>query len=100
MKDLNKLIETLPNLNKWVWQTVDGKRDFVTVDVKPRAFVRDGLLTISMEEGDTAGDYYGHYINEWEQSGVPYINEKLEQWAKALGAYWEWHDAGSIVLAL
>lgn len=56
-------------------------------EVKPYMFWRDGALRMSAEEGDGLADY-------WEM----FIHPDLEEWAHAKGYYWEWQDAGSLVL--
>ena len=94
-KTVEELQASLPLLRGLKW--VREERDFIEVLNKPHSFIRDGLLYISTEHGDGAGDYYGDYINEWEQSGVPYINPALEAWANDQGGYFEWMDGGSIV---
>ena len=95
MNTLEQLKESLPLLNGIKWDK--DARDFVNVMNKPHAFIKDGRLFVSMEHGDNAGDYYGQYISESEQSGPPYINQALEAWADSHKGYWEWMDAGSIV---
>jgi len=58
------------------------------------AFERDGLLFVSAEDGQGFADYYGQFTG-----GYPYIDERLEKFAEKHGCYWEWQDAGCIVLA-
>ena len=100
MDNLQNLQASLPTLKGFDFKRNEaGELDLIEVGRTPRSFIRDGMLFISMEEGDNAGDYYGHYINENEQSGVPYINDALEAWAEANKGYWEWQDAGSIVFS-
>jgi hypothetical protein len=90
---LQTLQNTLPTLTSYDF----SGDDLVEVQVKVSSFIRDNLLFISMEEGDSAGCYYGRYISESEQDGYPYINEALTDWAKSNGGYFEWQDAGTIV---
>jgi hypothetical protein len=61
---------------------------------KPTAFVRDGLLIVSAEEGDGAADYYGEF-----HDGDPWIDPELEKFAKKNGCFWEWENPGAISLA-
>lgn len=84
--------EDLPELDTFDW----NGDDLVEIRKRPRGFVDKGtgLLCVSGEEGDGFVDYYGEF-----RGGCPYINPKLEQWAKERGCYWEWRDAGSICLA-
>lgn len=86
MRDLNKLMADLPEIEA----DYDIKADKFIM-AKPHAFIRDNGLYINLCAGDFAGDYYGER-GSW-------INQKLEQWAKNMGAYWEWYDAETIVLA-
>jgi hypothetical protein len=97
MTTIQKLQASLPNLKVGDFKKVDGEYVFFTKEVAPRSFIRDGYLNISLEEGDGAGDYYGRYIAEDVQDGIPYINPVLEAWAKANGGYFEWQNAGCIV---
>lgn len=55
--------------------------------VKPHMFWMDGALHLSAEEGDGLADY-------WEL----FIHPDIEEWAVANGYYWDWKDAGSLVL--
>lgn len=59
----------------------------------PKTFVRDGLLFVSAEDGNNFADYYP------EMSDDPYIDPRLEKMADAYNTYWDWEDAGSIVLS-
>ncbi len=101
MDTLLDLQASLPTLRSWAHKRdADGKLDFVEVDRTPRSFVRDGMLFVSMEEGDGAGDYNGHWsMDGEEQDGIPYIADALVDWAKANKGYWEWQDGGSIVFS-
>ena len=58
----------------------------------PKTFVRDGLLFVSAEDGSYFADYYP------EMSDDPFIDPRLEKIADRYDTYWEWEDAGSIVL--
>jgi hypothetical protein len=83
-KNLFKLIDSLP--------LIEGDFDFKTDDfkmVKPYAFIRDGILCVSAENGDMAGDYYEDYINK-----------NLVEWAEKQGGYFEWYDAGTLVFSV
>ena len=84
MKKLEKLIETLPLIEK----DYDFKSDSWTY-VKPHARIVDNMIMVSCENGDMAGEYYEGYINS-----------KLVDWAKKHKTYWEWYDAGSIVTSI
>lgn len=58
------------------------------------AFIRDEkYVSVSMEHGDDAGDYYGEF-----RGGYPWINPKLETFAKQRKSYWEWQNPGAITL--
>lgn len=63
------------------------------IEKSVRAFIRDGVLIVSAEDGPNAADYYGEY-----RGGCPWINPKLEAWAEKHGCFWEWRDPGSIAL--
>lgn len=68
--------------------------DYAPVDnIKCSSFIRDGVLKVSGEDGRGLIDYYGEY-----RGGYPYINPKLEAFAKEHGMHWEWDDPGSISL--
>lgn len=90
---MQELQASLPMLKMYDWKN----EELIEVYVKPKSFIRDNMLFISMEEYDNAGDYYGRYINESEQDGIPFINDALEAWASANNGYFEWQDAGSVV---
>ena len=52
----------------------------------------DGVMVcVSAEHGDGVADYYGEF-----QGGDPYIEPRLEEWAKKFDAYWEWANPGQI----
>jgi hypothetical protein len=59
----------------------------------PKTYVKDGLLFVSAEDGNYFADYYP------EMSDDPFIDPRLEKIADRYDTYWEWEDAGSIVLA-
>lgn len=48
------------------------------------------ICYVSAEEGDDAAHYYGEF------GTGPWINPKLEAFAKAEGGYWEWRDPSAI----
>jgi len=54
----------------------------------PYVYQRDGLIYVSAEEGDNYADY-DNYL---------YIDEKLEDFADKYDTYWDWENAGAIVL--
>jgi hypothetical protein len=58
----------------------------------PKTYVEDGLLFVSAEDGNYFADYYP------EMSDDPFIDPRLEKIADRYDTYWEWEDAGSIVL--
>lgn len=99
MKSLQDLQASLPMLKSFDFKrNEEGDLDLIDVERKPHAFIRDGMLFVSMEEGDGAGDYYGHYsMDGEEQDGIPYIADVLEAWATEHKGYWEWQDGGTIV---
>jgi len=61
-------------------------------------------VTVSAEHGDNAADYYGEgalLLQEElgrpvEGAGLPWVNPKLEEWARGHGFYWEWVNPGVI----
>ena len=93
MRNINvqNLLENLPLLPNMVWNREAG--EYVDGFVAPRGFIRDGYLFVSGEEGDDAMDYYGEY-----RGGYAWINPVLEQFAADNNCYWEWENAGCIVL--
>lgn len=89
MSKTEKLQATLPTITTWDFKRNDsGELDLIPVEVKPHSFIRDGLLFISMEHGDNAGN-----------SDTMQVNPILEAWAEKQGGYWEWYDAGCVVFA-
>lgn len=61
------------------------------IDVHPTAFIRDGVLHVSAEDGQPWADYYGEH-----RGGYPWINPKLEEFAKQNDGFWEWVNPGCI----
>jgi hypothetical protein len=55
----------------------------------PYVFERNGLIYVSAENGDNYADY-DNYM---------FIDEKLEDLADSYDTYWDWENAGSIVLS-
>ena len=55
----------------------------------PKFFERNGLIYVSAENGDNYADYYNYM----------FIDEKLEDLADSFDTYWDWENAGSIVLS-
>lgn len=53
----------------------------------PTSFIKDNTLHVSGEDGDGFVEYYEYFIHP-----------DLEKWAEKKGLYWEWEDAGSIML--
>jgi len=98
MRKLETLQATLPLIKSLdMVKDAQGKFELVEVQVKPYSFINDGYLYISMEEGDDIGCFYGRYIDEDVQDGIPYVDDILEAWAIKNKGYWEWQDAGTIV---
>lgn len=62
-------------------------------DIKCSTFIRDGALCVNGEDGRGLIDYYGEF-----RGGYPYIDPKLEAFAKEHGMHWQWNDPGSISL--
>ncbi len=95
MSTLLNLQATLPTLKVLDFTPNDkGGMDMVEIEVEPYSFIRDDYLFVSTEVGDDAGDYYGEY-----RGGYPWINPRLEDWAKERNSYWEWQDGGTLVLS-
>jgi len=90
--NLEKLLKNVPEIVvDVVWN--EDKTDLVDVYGKPHAFIRDDMLFVSGEHGDGACDYYGEY-----RGGCAWINPILEKFAADNKCYWEWENAGCIVL--
>lgn len=53
----------------------------------------NAVVCVSAEHGDIAADYYGEFTGYY-----PWINPKLESFAKKHGCYWEWVNPGLIAL--
>ena len=76
----------------------DGKTEKIVEELKklkggldnkaPYVYQRDGYIYISAEEGDNYADY-DNYL---------YIDEKLEDFADKYDTYWDWENAGAIIL--
>ena len=78
MMDLQKMLKELPVVQTIDFVKVDGKRQWVPVEVKPHAWIADGQLL--------------SYNSD-------YIAKELEDWAAENGCYWEWESPGAICLA-
>ena len=76
-----KIIEELKKVKSY-----DGRSPNIFMD-------EEGYISVSAEMADGLADYYGEFTD-----GSPYIDEKLEKVAEKYDTYWEWQDAGSIVL--
>lgn len=63
------------------------------VEVSCDCFVKNGVVMVTSDDGLGAIDYYGEY-----RGGYPYINPKLEAFAKANGCFWEWNNPSSVSL--
>jgi hypothetical protein len=81
-----KKVPTITLCEEMVLDT-SGKYVLKPTTVKPYMFWRDDALYLSAEEGDGLADY-------WEM----FIHPELEAWADAKGYYWEWENAGCLVL--
>jgi len=81
-----QLMETLPAIKSFDYK--DG--EIIDVFKRPHAFIKDGTLIISAENGDGLADYYGEF-----EDG-PYIHPDLEAWAEENGGMWEWESPGAI----
>jgi len=76
----------------------DGKTEKIVEELKklkggldnkaPYVYQRDGYIYVSAEEGDNYADY-DNYL---------YIDEKLEDFADKYDTYWDWENAGAIIL--
>lgn len=76
----------------------DGKTEEIVLELKnlkgglydkaPRVYQRDGLIYVSAENGDNYADY-DEYL---------FIDEQLEELADKYDTYWDWENAGAIVL--
>ena len=87
--NIEKFITELPEIENVGY---DLENDCPT-SAKPKAFIVDGKLIVSAEDGSGLVDYYGEF-----RGGLPYIHLKLEEWAKERKCYWEWEDPGCISL--
>ena len=72
-------------------QDDSGKYIIKKHTVKPTMFWRDDALYLSAEEGDGLADYYEEFGDA--------IHPDLTAWADAKGYYWEWENAGCLILA-
>ena len=95
MGQAEALMKKLPAIQVEDYVKVDGKYEWVQVDILPEAWVNDGQLHVSGENGDGLVDYDGYEFNGY----LPYIHPDLEAWAEKKGMYWEWDSPGSICLA-
>lgn len=86
-----KLKKEMISLETFEWNSEKGDLDETTI--KPEMFIcQNGLLHVSGEDGKGFVDYYGEF-----RGGYPYIDPKLEAWAKDQNGFWEWDNPGSIV---
>jgi hypothetical protein len=88
MMDLQKMLKELPVIQSNDLVRIDGKLQWVPVEVKPHAWIVDGQLHVSGENGDGLLSYNSDYIAK-----------ELEDWAAENGCYWEWESPGAICLA-
>lgn len=75
-----------------------GQRDKIVAELKsmkggldskaPKVFLKNGLIYVSAENDDNYADYYQYSIDE-----------QLEELADKYDTYWDWEDAGAIVLS-
>lgn len=99
---LNELRSLIKQIIKEESDPYNGKIEKILADIKqlkspitknpPRTFVKDGFIYVSAEDGNYFADYYGEYKEEM------YIDPRLEKIGEKYGMYWDWEDAGSIVL--
>jgi len=86
MKNAEVLINNLPMIAVDKYDRVE--KAFIECHIKVHAFVRDNRLFVSAEYGDNAADY---------EAG--YIAPELIEFAEINKGYWDWYDAGCIVLS-
>ena len=58
----------------------------------PYVYEREGQIKLSSEEGDEFSDYYGEFYEPL------YVDARLEAIADKYNSYWEWENAGTLVL--
>ncbi len=85
--NLEKLLSKIPAIDTFDWKN----GELIAIKKKPHAFIRDGLLIVSAEEGDGFVDYYGEHNND-----TMFIHPTLDEWAQKNNGYWEWENPGAI----
>lgn len=94
MYPLEKTRSALLALRKTAYNYDSKTKDLVETEVAPHVFDHgDGVLKVSAEDGNGWADYYGEFTG-----GYPTIYEKLEQFAKERGLFWEWQNPAVIAL--
>lgn len=64
--------------------------------ITPPVFIsEDGRIVLSAE--DETSFYFADYYGEF-RGGYPWVNPKLESWAKERGCFWEWINPGALTL--
>ena len=58
----------------------------------PKVYEREGQIKLSSEEGDEFSDYYGEFYEPM------YVDARLEAIADKYNSYWDWENAGTLVL--
>jgi hypothetical protein len=89
-KKLETLKASLPLIKTYNWNR--ATKDMVEVKIPPTAFIQDGMLMVSGEDGNCFVDYY-----DGPDGNGDYIHKDLEAWAVKQGGYWEWQNPGAIV---
>lgn len=89
MKSLEKLIQTIPTA-KDIDDNVISAPVFIGEDSRGKEQL---VLSAEHETSFYFADYYGEF-----RGGYPWVNPKLETWAKDRGYFWEWMSPGALAL--
>ena len=88
--------QNVPTITLYEVMTQDdaGKYVIESETATPYMWWRDGNLYLSAEEDDGLASYYGLGRGDYQE-----IHPELEKWAEDMGCFWEWENAGCLVLA-
>lgn len=92
---LEKLAEELQSIKSEGSKLNAVTKRYQPAMIRPTVIIRNEILYVSAEDGNYFADYYGEF-----RGGYPWIDPRLEAFAKRNGGYWEWENPGAIVLIL
>lgn len=79
------------NKNSQIISEIEEIKSEIT-ERPPKLYEEDGQIKLSSEEGDEFSDYYGEFYEPM------YVDSRLEAIADKYNSFWEWENAGTLVL--